>query len=100
MNRQWAGYETTFDEGLTNRGFQTVKADRYASDPPVKTRLLQQSSVIRYDDGLDRPGSSCLWIGEDHHLNREDVESLRNYLTRWLETGKLFSRTETTEHDR
>lgn len=93
---QWPGYDTVvFVESTTDRGFQMLTASKYASDPPENTRLLQQSSVIRYNDGLDRPGSSCLWVGEDHHLNRRQVQELRDYLTHWLETGKLFG-----EHDR
>jgi len=47
-------------------------------------RVLQQSSAIGdYDDSFDVPGSSFLWVGEHHHLNREEITELSKYLVDW-----------------
>lgn len=73
----------------TDRGFWNLVHPTY---PPTRTkdsRLVSESSVILYDDALDHPGSSALWLGENHHLNREEVKELVGYLQRWLETGRL-----------
>lgn len=52
--------------------------------------LLQESSAISdYDNAVDHPGSSFLWVGDQHHLNREEVAQLVSYLMRWLKTGEL-----------
>lgn len=74
----------------TERGFGFVVHDPYlpGADDPV--RIVQESSAIgRYDDALDRPGSSYLWLGEAAHLDREEVAELVAFLQRWLVTGKL-----------
>lgn len=78
----------------TARGFDLVAATTY---PPVsgreQSRVVQQSSAVgNYPDAFDRPGSSALWVGEHHHLNREQVAELVGYLTHWLTTGHLFDR--------
>lgn len=76
----------------TARGFEVVTHPVYPSSNPhsVSDRLVQQSSVVgEYDDAMGRPGSSALWIGENHHLYREEVAELIGHLTRWLETGNL-----------
>lgn len=67
-------------------------------------RVQMSSAVGDYDDSLSRPGSSYLWIGDDH-VDREGVGSLIRsiesgdagqlgpeylpFLRRWLETGWL-----------
>lgn len=72
----------------TNRGFTAVVHDNYPEMEPA--RLLQESSVIRdYDDALDNPGSSCLWIGDSFHLDREEVREMITHMERWLTTGSL-----------
>lgn len=72
----------------TNRGFIVIEHNRYPDGGPV--RLLQESSIVgHYDDALDNPGSSALWVGEDHHLNRENVGSLVRCLHYWLDDGRL-----------
>lgn len=38
---------------------------------------------------MDNPGSSFLWVGNDHHLNREEVTELVSRLLWWLKTGHL-----------
>lgn len=77
------------DYQKTDRGFEVVMHNSYPHDLPV--RLIQQSSAIRmeYPDAGERPGSSCLWIGDNHHLNREEVSELMCRLTAWLATGSL-----------
>ena len=53
-------------------------------------RVIQESSAIGdYSDALDNPGSSFLWIGEDHHLNREQVDFLVKAMQHWLDHGRL-----------
>jgi len=77
----------------TNRGFGLVTHPVYPPENPCNadSRLVQESSIIcdEYDDAIHKPGSSALWIGEHHHLYREEVAELVEYLTRWLETGRL-----------
>ena len=72
----------------TDRGFGLIEHQTY---PEQKTeRLLQESSAIGdYKDAVNIPGSSYLWIGKDFHLNREEIEELRNYLTHWLKHKRL-----------
>lgn len=76
-------------EETTDRGFQVVTHPGYASGHVC--RVVGQSSAIGdYEDSMERPGSSFLWIGENHHLNREEVEQLKQNLVHWLRSGKLF----------
>lgn len=79
--------------GNTCRGFDLVTHPVYPPGNPCNAshKLVQQSSIIGdyYDDALEKPGSSALWIGDSHHLNREEVAELVEYLTRWLDTGRL-----------
>ena len=76
----------------TQRGFQAVVHEVYPpKEPPQEERVVQQSSAIgEYDDSLDKPGSSYLWVGKDHHLNREEVAQLVKHLQHWLKTGQLI----------
>lgn len=74
----------------TERGFITVTHEKYQNKPGEMTRLIQESSAIReYDDAYDNAGSSCLWIGEDHHLNREEVKELIERMQYWLDNKRL-----------
>lgn len=73
----------------TDRGFGAVTHPSYANEPE-EVRLVQESSAVGdYVDSLDRPGSSFLWVGRDHHLNREEAAELVTYLNSWLATGRL-----------
>lgn len=75
----------------TERGFERIEVLEYANAPTKMVRLVQQSSaalVELYYDALDRPGTSALWIG-DNHLNREQVRELIGHLQSWLDTGSL-----------
>ncbi len=58
--------------------------------PHEPKRVASQSSAIGdYPDSLDRPGTSFLWIGEHHHLNREEVAEMVMHLQNWLFAGTL-----------
>ncbi len=74
----------------TERGFVIVEHEKYQNTPGEMKRLIQESSAIGdYEKSFNNPGSSYLWIGQDHHLNREEVRELINRMQCWLETGKL-----------
>lgn len=71
----------------SDRGFEVLMHPKYPPDG-TSARLVQQSSIVgEYEDAMSRPGSSALWIGSDHHLNREEVAELVGYLQHWLNTG-------------
>jgi len=78
-------------EGVkTGRGFVVVEHEKYQNTPGEMTRLIQESSAVGdYDDSLDNPGSSFLWVGQDHHLDREEVQELIERMQHWLKTGRL-----------
>lgn len=74
----------------TSRGFRCTVAEKYQNEPGEFTRLVQESSAIgEYDDAMENPGSSFLWIGQDHHLNREEVADLISRLQGWLDSKRL-----------
>lgn len=74
----------------TDRGFIIVTHEKYQLKSGEMTRLIQESSAIGdYDDAYDNPGSSCLWIGEHHHLNREEVKELIDRMQYWLDNKRL-----------
>jgi len=79
----------------TNRGFEIIEHPYYIetdSNQPqsgLPQRFIQQSSAISHEDSLDKAGSSYLWIGPYHHLNREEVSLLIKHLSHWLGTGSL-----------
>ena len=97
----------------TDRGFERVNFE----DAYGKECSLQASSAIGdYDDSVDRPGTSFVWLGINEpvprvmsagegwkdlplpegvllagrmHLSREQVQELLVHLTAWLATGSL-----------
>ncbi len=72
------------------RGFVTVVHEKYQNKPGEMTRLIQESSAIGdYNDSCERPGSSFLWVDEDHHLNREEVKELIDRMNYWLDNKRL-----------
>lgn len=95
----------------TNRGLRILTHVRYAGEfghpallaesscgePEVRDgleekdeRLIQESSAVGdYDDSLDNPGSSYLWVGRDHHLDRDQVRELIGHMNAWLTNGRL-----------
>lgn len=54
-------------------------------------RLVQESSAVNPDQtgAYDSPGSSYLWIGDRHHLDRPQVMQLITLLQHWVTTGSL-----------
>ena len=74
----------------TERGFVIVYHPSYGCDVQEDIRLFQESSAIGdYDNSFDNPGGSFLWIGKDHHLNREEVVDMIKRMQFWLDTGRL-----------
>lgn len=72
----------------TERGFWRLTHPTYPDQH--RERLLQESSAIGdYKDAPDKAGSSFLWLGAVHHLNRKEVEMARDLLSNWLKTGRL-----------
>jgi|6_EtaG_2_1085325.scaffolds.fasta_scaffold04507_7 hypothetical protein len=76
----------------TGRGFVRVEHAKYPPQEPenVQCLLLQESSAIGdYEDSMDNPGSSYLWVGDNHHLNREQVAEMISRMQYWLDTKRL-----------
>lgn len=72
----------------TDRGF--VLVTHAAVGRTDDCRLLGESSAIGdYKDAYDNPGSSHLWIGEHHHLDREEVAEMIARMAEWLAFGRL-----------
>ena len=69
----------------TGRGFRVLEHTKYPPDvDEPQVCLIQESSVVGdYEDAMDKPGSSALWVGNDIHLNREEVDELVYYLQGW-----------------
>lgn len=69
----------------TDRGFVRVLERMYPPEHPLEDGsyepLLQESSMA--------PCGSYLWIGDHHHLNREQVKELIKRMKYWLKTGRL-----------
>ena len=73
-----------------SRGFRGLEQAEYIEQEKV-SRVVQESSAVGdYEDSLEKPGSSFLWLGEKHHLDREEVAFLVEHLSYWLETGRLY----------
>ena len=74
---------------VSGRGFEYLVHPEYVN-PTNELCLVSQSSAIRDCEGaIQHPGSSFLWIGAHHHLDRSEVQDLAQRLNRWLETGSL-----------
>ena len=73
----------------TSRSFIIVEEEKYQNEPDEFTRLIQESSAYGNYKHSDIPGSSFLWIGQDHHLNREQVKELIKHLKYWLRHKRL-----------
>jgi len=72
----------------TGRGFNALMHETYPSG--IVDRLAQESSAIGgYADSLDKSGSSFLWIGDKHHLKREQVAEFIWHLQTWLDQGRM-----------
>lgn len=79
------------EKEITKRGFQVIRHPGYTQYDPRERCIVQTSSQIGdYEDSAAKPGSSYLWVGDIHHLNREQVAELVGYLQHWLAGGRLF----------
>ena len=73
----------------TGRGFGYVEHPPYVASDDYDRLISESSAVGEYPDSLDNPGSSFLWVGEHHHLDREEVAELIGRMQEWLTTGQL-----------
>jgi hypothetical protein len=73
----------------TERGFERIDHDTYIDGMGDKRLVAASSAIGDYPDAFDRPGSSFLWIGENHHLSREEVKEFAVRLNAWFKTGSL-----------
>ncbi len=68
------------------RGFRDLIHPTHENEP--KEERLIGESPARSD--LDSPtGSMFLWVGNRHHLDKEEVSELIQHLQHWLDTGRL-----------
>ena len=75
---------------VSDRGFRFLMAEKYQNMPGEFTKLLSESSAVgEYDDSFENPGSSYLWVGQDHHLNREEVAKMIEIMQHWLDKKRL-----------
>ena len=82
------------DPRKTERGFEIVDFDDCNS---VSCSLQQSSAIGDYEDSMQRPGTSCVWLGINSldavsmrmHLDREQVSELIKRLQNWLDTGSF-----------
>lgn len=67
-----------------------AEGKRYVADFGTGRAIPERSAKAEQShDAMGRPGSSYLWVGQDHHLNREEVAELVGHLKRWLDGGRL-----------
>ena len=76
------------------RGYRWVDFpnDGTKTDPKKQNDMIVgEASAIstKYDDAFDNPGSSFLYIGRQHRLDREEVKQLIDVLKYWLENKLL-----------
>lgn len=83
----------------TDRGFTRIEHPIWPLMDSVARLVQESSSIGNYEDAMNRPGSSFLWIGEHFHLNRRQVAELISHLQRWLATGRLALREKETPHE-
>jgi hypothetical protein len=72
-----------------SRGFEVIALPSYSNNPTLKRLLAQSSAVGDYEDAFHRPGTSALWVGDFHHLNRGQVAEMVVHMQQWLKTGSL-----------
>ena len=74
---------------VSDRGFAMIRHPEYLN-PHEETRIIGESSAIGdYRDSFENPGSSFLWLGDKHHLNRKEVREVVSALQQWLTSGRL-----------
>jgi len=73
----------------SDRGFIRIEAAEYVNSETDSVVIAESSAVGDYEDSFDKPGSSFLWVGSSHHLNREEVAALTTAMQHWLSLGRL-----------
>jgi hypothetical protein len=73
----------------SERGFPRLDHEDYPGAQPSVLALASSVIYSKYPDAMQRPGTSALWIGADHHLDREQVAELIQHLQSWLDTGRF-----------
>ena len=73
----------------TDRGFVRVEHPAYVDSSRSELLVGESSAIGDYEDSWDTAGSSFLWVGEHHHLNREEVAELIRRMQQWLDLGRL-----------
>ncbi len=73
----------------TDRGFVYIQHSIYANAKAEARLVGESSNVGDYKDSLENPGSSALWVGTSHHLNREEVADLIRRMQHWLDHKRL-----------
>ena len=71
-----------------DRGFIHIKHETYP-EHQTSSLIAESSKIGDYEDSFECPGSSYLWIGDNYHLNREEVLSLAECLLYWLDHKRL-----------
>lgn len=80
-----------FHVSSTSYGFRVVAHPVYSSSIGCESdvaRLIQEDSAIG-DCDYNIPGSSYLWVGSKHRLDREEVRELVGLMSHWLEHKRL-----------
>lgn len=83
------------------RGFQDL-ALFPSADPGDSLTIRESSAIGDYEDSLDIPGSSSLYIGvpgSEAAYNREEVAAVIAILEWWLDSGRLPNAEQLAEFD-
>ena len=72
-----------------DRGFRAGLLAPYIGGEGIDRVVTESSKIGPYDDSIDNPGSSYLWIGADHHLDREEAKELADAIYHWLDQKRL-----------
>ena len=72
----------------TSRGFRVLQHPSFICQQKVQL-LAEASAMGPYPDSVDNPGSSYLWIGHAHRLDREEVTLLIRQMQHWLDYKRL-----------
>lgn len=73
----------------TSRGFRFIEHLMYPLDGSSGAVVRESSAIGDYHDSYNCPGSSYLWVGDNHHLNREEVARLIEYMQDWLKYKRI-----------
>ena len=75
---------------LGDSELQHARTSAWCTGPARDAMLIQEaSSTGNNDNAHEVPGSSFLWVGNEHKLNREEIAQLIAKMQHWLDTGRL-----------